>query len=48
MHVILQDFQLNYFVSHETKLDKSFPTASFTCVDTELGQRKIEINMDLG
>ena len=48
MHVILQDFQLNYFVLHETKLDKSFPTASFTCVDTELGQRKIEINMDVG
>ena len=40
MRIILQDLQLNYFVSNETKLDKKFPTSQFHLSDSEKRARK--------
>ena len=40
MRIILQDFQLNYFVSSETKLDESFSTSQFHLSEYEIWARK--------
>ena len=40
LKILMQDIPLDYFVSSETKLDKSFPTAQFNISGYEIRARK--------